>query len=385
MPQLFPVLRNLASFHGYRGEFDKAIEYATEILRLADAQDDASMRVNGYTSSARTPGSPGSSRPGSATSTRRSRRSRAAATVPRRLRLGLDPRVSCLTTSGFFLWLLGYPDRAVERAERAIALATDLDHPVLARLRLLPRRVPPPLAARAGVVADRAESALRVAETSDLPIWRALATVPARRRDERPGPAGGRLRQIDRRPRPVPGPADAAGLLADDPLHAGRGPRRGRHARPRPPADRRGPRDRRQRHVLAPLFHIVRGDLSLLGPDADPAAATASYERPTAWRRSRRADDPAPRGRPACPDGDRRRTGRVGSRRCERSTRRSRKASGRPTSSEAAELLAEADATAPAGVSRGENGLIRFTMAAATVVEDMAAAVERLRADQVRE
>jgi hypothetical protein len=31
--------------------------------------------------------------------------------------------------------------------------------------------------------------------------------------------------------------------------------------------------------VLAPLFHITRGDLSLLGPDADPAAATASYER----------------------------------------------------------------------------------------------------------
>jgi hypothetical protein len=30
--------------------------------------------------------------------------------------------------------------------------------------------------------------------------------------------------------------------------------------------------------ILAPLFHVVRGDLSLLGPDADAAAATASYE-----------------------------------------------------------------------------------------------------------
>ena len=31
--------------------------------------------------------------------------------------------------------------------------------------------------------------------------------------------------------------------------------------------------------IIAPLFHVVRGDLSLLGPDGDPAAASASYER----------------------------------------------------------------------------------------------------------
>jgi len=31
--------------------------------------------------------------------------------------------------------------------------------------------------------------------------------------------------------------------------------------------------------VLAPQFHVVRGDLSMLGPGADAAAATASYER----------------------------------------------------------------------------------------------------------
>ena len=31
--------------------------------------------------------------------------------------------------------------------------------------------------------------------------------------------------------------------------------------------------------IIAPLFHIVRGDLSLLGPEASAAAATESYER----------------------------------------------------------------------------------------------------------
>ena len=48
VPQWFPILRNLGSFHGFRGEFDKGIHYANEILRLADAEGDANMRVYGY-------------------------------------------------------------------------------------------------------------------------------------------------------------------------------------------------------------------------------------------------------------------------------------------------------------------------------------------------
>jgi hypothetical protein len=42
----------------------------------------------------------------------------------------------------------------------------------------------------------------------------------------------------------------------------------------------------------APLFHIVRGDLALLGPDADPAAAAASYERAYAMAERLRAPMP---------------------------------------------------------------------------------------------
>ena len=79
VPQLFPVLRNLASFHGYRGELDKAIA-----LRHGDPRARRRHRRRGHAglrstrSSARTPGSPVTSRPASATSTRRSPRSRAA-------------------------------------------------------------------------------------------------------------------------------------------------------------------------------------------------------------------------------------------------------------------------------------------------------------------
>ena len=47
VPQVFPVLRSLASLHGFRGDFVTGIEYANEIVTLADTQDDPSMRVDG--------------------------------------------------------------------------------------------------------------------------------------------------------------------------------------------------------------------------------------------------------------------------------------------------------------------------------------------------
>jgi tetratricopeptide (TPR) repeat protein len=279
VPQLFPVLRNLGSFYGYRGELDKATEYATEILRLADTTDDAGMRVTGYTYLGANTGFAGQLEPGLGYLDQAIATFESSDFVPRRLRLGLDPRVSCLTTSGFFLWFLGYPDRAAERAGRAISLATALDHPYSlayayyhAGFLHLWRREP-------DVVAERAEGSLRVAETSDLPLWRALATVLLGAATSAQGrPAQGISRMMDGldqyqglRTPPVFWPmirwmqaaahvdAGTAGPgfpLIDEALEIGGSDT-----------------------VLAPLFHITRGDLLLVGPDADPAAAMLSYER----------------------------------------------------------------------------------------------------------
>ncbi|MDN5862771.1 MAG: hypothetical protein L0H19_04900, partial [Salinisphaera sp.] len=42
---------------------------------------------------------------------------------------GNDPRVACYTTAALALWLLGYPDQAVARANAALTLAKELDYP----------------------------------------------------------------------------------------------------------------------------------------------------------------------------------------------------------------------------------------------------------------
>jgi predicted ATPase/class 3 adenylate cyclase len=175
-PQLFPVLRGLASFYNYRAEFDKGAEVGREILRLADAQNDPSMLADGHL----VLGSSlalqhdlhgGLDHLDKAIAAFESQRHR-----PGRFRLGNNPGVASFTTSALTLWMLGFPDRARERASRAVTLATELGHPFSLAYALfhtgflhLWRREPE-------LMRDRAVGVLDVADEHDLQIWRALGT-----------------------------------------------------------------------------------------------------------------------------------------------------------------------------------------------------------------
>ena len=278
VPQLFPVLRTLASFHGFRGEFGKGVKYANEILRLADAEGNASMHVDGELLLGIHTGFGGDLEGGLGHLDTAIRSFESGGYQPRRLRLGLDPRVSGLTTSGFFLWLLGYPDQAVERADRAVARATAFDHPYSLAYALyhsgflhLWRREPE-------LVRDRAAASLRVAETANLPVWRALATCLV-------GAATSALGRPDEGVRQIADGLDMYEGLRTPPVFWPliRFMQAGAYveaAKPEPgfplinEAIELGGSD----DETAPLFYIVRGDLSLLGAKPDVAAATASYE-----------------------------------------------------------------------------------------------------------
>jgi predicted ATPase/class 3 adenylate cyclase len=174
-PQLFPVLRGLATFYNYRAEFDKGAEVGREILHLADVQNDPSMRADGHL----VLGSSlalqhdlhgGLDHLDKAIASFESERHR-----PRRFRLGNNPGVASFTTSALTLWMLGFPDRARERAIRAVALATELEPFSLAYALFhtgflhLWRREPE-------LMRDRAVGVLDVADEHDLQIWRALGT-----------------------------------------------------------------------------------------------------------------------------------------------------------------------------------------------------------------
>jgi tetratricopeptide (TPR) repeat protein len=176
LPQLFPVLRGLASFYNYTAEFEKGAEVGREILRLADAQDDPSMRVDGHLVLGSSLALQHDLHRGLDHLDKAIASFESEGHRPRRFRLGNNPGVASFTTSALTLWMLGFPDRARERATRAVTLATELEHPFTLAYALfhtgflhLWRREPE-------LMRDRAVGLLDVADEHDLQIWRALGT-----------------------------------------------------------------------------------------------------------------------------------------------------------------------------------------------------------------
>jgi predicted ATPase len=129
IPQLFPVLRGLASFYMLRTEYEKALQLGERILHLAERLGDIDMKVEGqiilgYNLAFRTEPQIGLDHLEKAIALYDPRRQRV-----RRLGLGTNPGVISLTVSALFLWMIGYPARARKRAADAIALARKMNHP----------------------------------------------------------------------------------------------------------------------------------------------------------------------------------------------------------------------------------------------------------------
>jgi predicted ATPase/class 3 adenylate cyclase len=176
LPQLFPVLRSLASYYIHQSEFDKGARIGREILHLAERQQDTGMLVDGH----QVLGICLPTLEGMPVALEHLEEAialfRAGMPGSRPFRLGNNAGVTCFTTSAFFLWMLGYPDKAVARAEEALTLAARLQHPYslayvefhCGLLRLWLRQ--PEL------VRKHAVQVLHLAQQYDFPLWRALGT-----------------------------------------------------------------------------------------------------------------------------------------------------------------------------------------------------------------
>ena len=174
IPQLFPVLRGLASYYMYVADFEKGARMGRQILGLAERQGDSIMRVEGHLVL------------GYNLAFLRSlslgldHLDKGIANYDpdqhaRRLQPGHNPVVACYSTSALLLWMLGFPDRALQRTNEAVAVAHRLNRPFSMAYALFHAGLLHLWRRELELVRERAEAVLEITEKHDFPIWEAVA------------------------------------------------------------------------------------------------------------------------------------------------------------------------------------------------------------------
>ena len=177
LPRRFPVLRSLASFYLSRGEFEKAGAVGEELLALAEQQGDASLQVDGHLVVGSNVAFRGDMAGGLVHLDRAIALFDPRRQPPGAFRLGPSAGVVSHTTSAMLLWLLGHPEAARERGERAVELSRQLNHPVTLAYALFHVGFLDLWRRDLELVERRANEVLEVAEEQDYPIWKAVGLV----------------------------------------------------------------------------------------------------------------------------------------------------------------------------------------------------------------
>jgi predicted ATPase len=129
-PDLFPALWGLFLFHIARGEIQTGLNLGGQLLGLAQRAQDPALLLQAHHALG-----PTYTLVGDWASARTHLEQAVAHYDPRRHRAhallygGHDPCVCCLSFAAKSLWMLGYPEQALQRGREALALARDLGHP----------------------------------------------------------------------------------------------------------------------------------------------------------------------------------------------------------------------------------------------------------------
>jgi predicted ATPase/class 3 adenylate cyclase len=176
LPQQFSVLRDIAFFQLYRGEMDKMTASGRHLLALAEKQDDTSYQVDGHLLLGM-----GRAFSNEAEAGLDHLDKAIALFDPQRgsgrPQFGASPGVVSYTSSALMLWLMGSPDRALERATKALELAAHLNQPFTLAYALFHVGFFDLLRRELSLAHERASAVLEVAQEHDYRIWKALALV----------------------------------------------------------------------------------------------------------------------------------------------------------------------------------------------------------------
>jgi tetratricopeptide (TPR) repeat protein len=176
IPQLFPVLRGLSSLYTYLGEGEKAAQMGEKILSLAERLDDGSMRVAGHLVLGISLSSEKTLDLGLEHLEQGIRYFDPVQQRSSRFRLGHNPGVACFTASALILWMMGFPDRALQRSNDGVELAKKMNHPYSIAYGLFHNGLLHLWRREAKLVQDRAQAVFDISKEHEFQVWQAVAT-----------------------------------------------------------------------------------------------------------------------------------------------------------------------------------------------------------------
>jgi predicted ATPase/class 3 adenylate cyclase len=172
-----PLLRSIASFYLYRGDFDKGIVVGRQLLELGERQGNLELQAEGHLRVGTNLVSLGRANDGLEHLDRAIGLFDPRRHVSARLRLGANPVIVPYTTSAFVLWSMGHPARAVERGAGALRIAAELRHPYSAAYALFHVAFLDMWRRDWSSVRERALQVREIADEHDYHVWKALALI----------------------------------------------------------------------------------------------------------------------------------------------------------------------------------------------------------------
>ena len=175
--QYFPVLWGLCLYYVVRGEVRTGGELGEQLLGLATAVNDSALLVQAHARTGTTLlhlGEPGRARAHLETALGLYEEHQ----LQRQgLLFGADPAVTCRAFLAWALWLLGYPDEALQTVNDALARARGSSHPLTLAHAHFFRAYVHQLRREAAETRDWAEDVIALCREEGMPFYQPLATI----------------------------------------------------------------------------------------------------------------------------------------------------------------------------------------------------------------
>jgi class 3 adenylate cyclase/tetratricopeptide (TPR) repeat protein len=176
-PQLFPVLHGLWRFYMVRAELQTTSELGEQLFSLAQRVQDPALlleanRVMGLTMYWLGEMAPARAHLEQGTALYDPQQHRSHAFV-----YGQDPGVACRCLAAWPIWVLGYPDQALQSIHEALTLAQELTHPYSLVYALSMGVLVHQFRREAQAVQERAEELIGLSTENGFPFWLAYGTI----------------------------------------------------------------------------------------------------------------------------------------------------------------------------------------------------------------